>query len=105
MEASISSSGSPRRQRFRTMFQPAIIRLYKIAGILALSAILIALLSFVTVHVFYFFNRTWVRPQILTETHSKVLEARTQVDHAKALALDLENQRIEARAQIAEIDR
>jgi hypothetical protein len=104
MEASISSTNMPRRKS-RWMFQPWIIRLYKIAGIVALSTILLALIAFVTVNVFYFFNETWVRPMILTEAHPRVIEARTQVDAARALASDLESERVEARAHIAEIDR
>jgi hypothetical protein len=101
MEASISS---PRRGK-SSWWQPAIIRLYKIAGIVALSAILVGLLAFVTVNVFYFFNRSWVRPVILTENHAKVIEAGKQLSDAKALAASLESQRVETRASLAEIER
>lgn len=101
MEASIST---PRRGR-PSWFQPVIIRLYKIAGIVALSAILVGLLAFVTVNVFYFFNRSWVRPVILTANHAKVVEAGTQLADARLRATELDSQRIETRAALAEIDR
>jgi hypothetical protein len=101
MEASISS---PRRGR-PSWFQPTIIRLYKIAGIVALSAILVGLLAFVTVNVFYFFNRSWVRPVILTQNHAKVAEVSNQLTDARLRATELESQRIETRASLAEIDR
>jgi hypothetical protein len=106
MEASISNS--PRRNgpgRFRSVFQPAIIRLYKIAGIVALSAILVGLIAFVTVNVFYFFNRTWVRPVILSPSHQKVIEASSELADARLRATELDSQRIETRASLAEIDR
>jgi len=101
MEASISS---PRRGK-SSWFQPAIIRLYKIAGIVALSAILVGLLAFVTVNVFYFFNRSWVRPVILTQNHAKVIEASNQLADARLRATELESQRIETRSALAKIDR
>jgi hypothetical protein len=101
MEASISN---PRRGR-SNWFQPTIIRLYKIAGIVALSAILVGLLAFVTVNVFYFFNRSWVRPVILTANHAKVVEYSNQLSDARLRATELESQRIETRASLAEIDR
>jgi hypothetical protein len=101
MEASIST---PRRGR-SSWFQPTIIRLYKIAGIVALSAILVGLLAFVTVNVFYFFNRSWVGPVILDKGHVKVVEASNMLAAAKMRATELESQRIETRASLAEIDR
>lgn len=101
MEASISS---PRRGK-SSWWQPAIIRLYKIAGIVALSAILVGLLAFVTVNVFYFFNRTWVRPVILNKDHAKALDAAKELDGIKNIALDLEAQRTAARAELAQAQR
>ena len=104
MEASISSS--PRSNRLRpSWFQPTIIRLYKIAGVVALSAILAGLIAFVTVNIFYFFNRSWVRPVILTKSHAKVVEAGNQLADTRLRATELESQRAETRANLAEIDR
>ncbi|MFT3694576.1 MAG: hypothetical protein QM831_15615 [Kofleriaceae bacterium] len=85
--------------------QPAMVRLYKIAGLLALTAILLGLLGFLVVNVFYFFDHTWVRPVALTPNHPKVVEASTQVNDAKLRASQLDAEQLEIKAQLEEIDR
>jgi hypothetical protein len=85
--------------------QPTIIRLYKIAGLVALTAILVGLVGFLTVNVFYFFDHTWVRPVVLSPTHQKVVEASTQLADAKLRASQLDTEKLEIEAQLAEIDR
>ncbi len=52
--------------RFWIAVQPSIIRLYKVAGLFALGAILVGLLGFLAVNIFYYFDHTWVRPVVLT---------------------------------------
>jgi hypothetical protein len=71
------------RPRFWIALQPAIVRIYKIAGLIALTAILVGLLSFLIVNIFYFFDHSWVRPVVLTRSHQKVVEAQTQLADAK----------------------
>lgn len=71
------------RPRFWIALQPAIVRVYKIAGLVALTAILVGLLSFLIVNIFYFFDHSWVRPVVLTRSHQKVVEAQTQLADAK----------------------
>jgi hypothetical protein len=85
--------------------QPTIIRLYKIAGLVALTAILVGLVGFLTVNVFYFFDHTWVRPVVLSPTHQKVVEASTQLADAKLRASQLDTEKLEIQAQLAEIER
>src|SRR5580693_7833158 len=91
--------------RFWIAVQPQIIRLYKVAGLVALTAILIGLLSFLTVNVFYFFDHTWVRPVVLSPTHQKVVEASTQLADAKLRASQLDTEKLEIEAQLEDIDR
>ncbi len=55
--------------RFWVAVQPSIIRLYKVAGLVALTAILVGLLGFLIVNIFYFFDNSWVRPVVLSPTH------------------------------------
>jgi hypothetical protein len=95
-------AGAP---RFWIVLQPTIIRLYKVAGLVALTAILIGLLSFLTVNVFYFFDHTWVRPVVLSPTHQKVVDASTQLADAKLRASQLDTEKLEIQAQLAEIER
>jgi hypothetical protein len=91
--------------RFWIAMQPSIIRLYKVAGLIALTAILIGLLSFLAVNIFYFFDHTWVRPVVLSPTHQKVVEASTQVADARLRASSLDAEKLEIEAQLAQIER
>lgn len=85
--------------------QPAIVRLYKVAGLLALTAILIGLIGFLVINVFYFFDHTWVRPVALSPTHQKVVEATGQLADAKLRASQLESEDLDIHAQLEQIDR
>jgi hypothetical protein len=94
-----------RWSRMRPLIQPAIIRTYKFAGVVALTLILVALITFVTVNIFYFFNRSWVRPVILTAEHSKVVDATTALADAKLRSSELTALALEARGEVEHIDR
>src|SRR3954469_14167010 len=94
-----------RRPRFWIALQPSIVRIYKVAGLVALSAILVGLLGFLVINIFYFFDHTWVRPVVLSPTHQKVVEASTQLNDARLRQSQLDAEKIEIEAQLAEIDR
>ncbi len=100
MEARPSS-----RPRFWMALQPSIVRIYKVAGLVALTAILVGLIGFLVVNVFYFFDHTWVRPVVLSPTHQKVVEASTQLADAKLRASQLDTERVEIDASLAQIER
>ena len=91
--------------RFWVAVQPSIIRLYKVAGLVALTAILVGLLGFLIVNVFYFFDNSWVRPVVLSPTHQKVVEASGQLADARLRASQLDTEKIEIEAQLAETER
>ncbi|HEY5949526.1 MAG TPA: hypothetical protein VIV40_28725 [Kofleriaceae bacterium] len=91
--------------RFWVAVQPSIIRLYKVAGLVALTAILVGLLGFLIVNIFYFFDNSWVRPVVLSPTHQKVVEASTQLADARLRGSQLETERLEIEANLAEIER
>lgn len=93
------------RPKFWIALQPSIVRLYKVAGLVALTAILVGLVGFLVVNVFYFFDHTWVRPVVLSPTHQKVVEASTQLADAKLRASQLDTEKLEIDAQLAEIER
>lgn len=95
----------PPRPRFWMVLQPTIVRLYKLAGLVALTAILVGLISFLVVNVFYFFDHTWVRPVVLSPTHQKVVEASTQLADAKLRQAQLQTEKLEIEAQLSELDR
>src|SRR5512143_2152844 len=91
--------------KFWITVQPTIIRLYKAAGLIALTAILIGLIGFLTVNIFYFFDHTWVRPVVLSPTHQKVVEASNQLNDARLRQSQLDAEKIEIESQLSEIDR
>src|SRR6187431_2203510 len=93
------------RPRFWIALQPAIVRIYKIAGLIALTAILVGLISFLIVNIFYFFDHSWVRPVVLTKSHQKVVEAQTQLADAKLRLSQFSTEKVEIEAQLAELER
>ena len=95
----------PTRPRFWIALQPSIVRVYKMAGMVALTAILVGLVGFLVVNIFYFFDHTWVRPVVLSPTHQRVVEASTQLADAKLRASQLTAEKLEAEGQLAEIER
>jgi hypothetical protein len=95
----------PTRPRFWIALQPSIVRVYKMAGMVALAAILLGLIGFLIVNIFYFFDHTWVRPVVLSPTHQRVVEASTQLADAKLRTSQLTAEKLEAEGQLAEIER
>jgi hypothetical protein len=91
--------------RFWLALQPSIVRIYKVAGLVALTAILIGLIGFLVINVFYFFDHTWVRPVVLSPTHQRVVEASTQLADTKLRASQLITEKLEVEGQLAEIER
>lgn len=71
------------RPRFWIALQPSIVRVYKAAGLVALTAILVGLIGFLIVNIFYFFDHSWVRPVVLSPNHQRVIEASNQLADAK----------------------
>src|SRR5690242_14302130 len=91
--------------RFWIAIQPSIIRLYKLAGLVALTAILVGLVGFLLVNIFYFFDHTWVRPVVLNPSHQKVVEATQLLADARLRASTLDAEKAEIDAQLLDIDR
>lgn len=77
------------RPRFWLALQPSIVRVYKVAGLVALTAILVGLIGFLVINIFYFFDHTWVRPVVLSPNHQRVVEASNQLSDAKTRASQL----------------
>ena len=97
---------APRKTpRFWIAVQPSIIRLYKVAGLVALSAILIGLVGFLVVNIFYFFDHTWIKPVVLKQNTPKVIEASNLLADAKLRKSQLDAEKLEIAAQLDEIDR
>src|SRR5215831_14662408 len=93
------------RPRFWIALQPTIVRLYKAAGLVALTAILVGLVGFLIVNIFYFFDHTWVRPVVLSPTHQRVVEASTQLADSIFRDDQLTTEKLEVEGQLAELER
>ena len=93
------------RPRFWIAIQPSIVRIYKVAGLVALTAILVGLVGFLMVNIFYFFDHTWVRPVVLSPIHHRVVEASTQLSDAKLRASQLKSEQLQIEGKLAEIER
>src|SRR3954467_1844562 len=96
---------SSRAPRLWIALQPSIVRVYKAAGLVALTAILVGLVGFLIVNIFYFFDHTWVRPVVLSPNHQKVVEASKQLADAKLRQSELDAEKIGIESTLAEIDR
>jgi hypothetical protein len=93
------------KKRSQWSLQPAIVKIYKAVGVMALTAILVGLLSFLIVNIYYFFDHTWVKPVVLSPSHHKVIEASSQLADAKLHASTYVTEKLEIEAELAEIDR
>jgi hypothetical protein len=85
--------------------QPSIVRVYKVAGLVALTAILVGLLGFLTVNIFYFFDKSWTRVVVLDKGHEKVKEATIQLANAKERSDALASEKLDIESELAKIDR
>ncbi|HKE20678.1 MAG TPA: hypothetical protein VKB80_37650 [Kofleriaceae bacterium] len=92
-------------RRFRPVFQAAIIRAYKIVGLAALTAILIGLISFLSVNLFYLVNSSWVRPVELSPTHASVLSTMATLSSESARRDEILSEREELEAELEGLDR
>ena len=93
------------RPRFWIALQPSIVRLYKAAGLVALTAILVGLVGFLIINIFYFFDHTWVRPVVLSPNHQKVVEAQNQLADARTRASRLSGELATQEESLAANDR
>ncbi len=91
--------------RFWVAVQPSIVRLYKVAGLIALTAILVGLIGFLVVNIFYFFDHTWVRPVVLSPTHHKVVEAEGLLSAARSRLSELESEKLQIDGDLLAIER
>src|SRR5262245_35374717 len=95
----------PQPGRLLQALQPAIVKLYRIAGMAALGAILIGLILFLTGTIFWYFNRTWVRPVILSPEHAKVVSATGALTEARMRQSEMSSERASAQAELRQTDR
>src|SRR5262245_3001999 len=99
------STTASRPPRLRLTIQPLIVKVYKVAGILALGAILIGLILYVVNNIFYFFDNSWVRPVILSPNNDRVMEASATLSAAEQRLIQLEIDRARATAELAKLER
>ena len=99
------STTTTRAPRLRLSLQPLIVKAYKVAGILALGAILFGLILYIINNVFYFFDHSWVRPVILSPNNDRVMQAASDLATAEQRLVQLDVERARTSAQMAQLDR
>lgn len=87
------------------MAQAMLVRMYKYVGLVALVGILLGLIFYVTVNAFYWFDRTWVRPVVLSASHDKVVEARSTLEREKSRRDELVAKRRQTELELAHLQR
>ena len=94
----------PQPSRLLQVLQPWIVKVYRVAGMVALGAILVGLIVFLTGTIFWYFNRTWVRPVILSPEHVKVAAANNALHDAQSRLSDSTVKLLVAHDEMARID-
>jgi hypothetical protein len=93
----------PRR---RTMaLNKLIVSAYKMIGFVILTAILLGLVSYLGLNLFYFFNKSWVAPTIISPTDERVLQLNSQLAQQESLRDKLRAERIGLIASLHDNDR
>src|SRR5262245_21490882 len=99
------STTASRPPRLRLSIQPLIVKIYKVAGIVALGAILVWLILYLVNNIYYFFDHTWVRPVILSPNNDRVMQAAGELASAEQRLVQLEVEHGQAIAEMAKLDR
>lgn len=92
-------------RRVGPLAQAALIKAYKITGLVALTVILVGLLCFLGSHAFYLVNRSWIRPQVLSATHPSVLSAMGTLSQESSRRDELIGERDELKAELQGIEK
>ncbi len=82
-----------------------LVNLYKIVGLFTLAAILVGLASFFVVNLFYLVNDTWMAPVILSPSHDRVVNLRSQLAQQAYLREKLDAEKLELDGQLQQADR
>lgn len=73
----VQVGGEPPKQR--RSFQRTMVNIYRVAGFVILTAILIGLVSYLTTQLFFLFNRSWIAPAIVTPTDDRVMQLNAEL--------------------------
>lgn len=78
---------------------------YKAVGFVFLLFILVGLVAYVSLNVFYMFDRRWVSPVILTASHERVLELGAERARRRLEREEMSVERQSAAHELAQLDR
>jgi hypothetical protein len=92
-------------RRLWTVIQPFLVRGYKLVGLLALTAVIVGLLAFLTVNIFYFFDTSWVRPVVVDHADPRVIAVTNQLADAQTRKARLADERVEIAMELSNLER
>ena len=92
-------------EQLQARFNKLIVQAYRLTGFVALTTILFGLVSYFTVHAYYFTSRSWVTPVIVSPSDKQVVELRSQLAQQGSLRDGLMAQRYELDARLEDQNR
>lgn len=81
------------------------VNLYKVCGLVVLGAILLGLASFFVINVFYLLDDTWMAPVILSPSHERVVNLRSQLAQQAYQREKLDAEKLELDARLRQTER
>lgn len=83
----------------------SIVKTYRFVGIILLVAVLVGLISYLTVNIYYVASRSWVMPELLTANDSRVVTAVTALGDAENRLDELNRERTDTALLIKRVGR
>jgi hypothetical protein len=93
------------RQRSIPALNGLVVSAYKAMGFVVLTVLLLGLASFILLSSFFYANRTWVAPIVISQTDERVLAVTAQLAQQMTLRDKLNAERAELEARMVEADR
>ena len=94
-----------RRPLIASVTATFLVAVYRLLGIVILSAILLGLASYLVLTLFYFFNQSWSEPRIISPTDAQVLQLSGQLSQGSLLREQLVAQRMDLLVKLRDATR
>jgi hypothetical protein len=88
-----------------TVTATLLVTVYRLLGVVILSAILLGLASYLLLTLFYFFNQSWIEPRIISPTDAQVLQLSGQLSQGSLLREQLVAQRMDLLVKLRDATR
>lgn len=100
-----AAPAAPKSTAATMWFNNFIVSAYKLAGFAILSLILFGLVSYLAVSAFYFVNKSWATPTILSPTDERVIKLNSELAAQQSMRDRLEAERLATQGLIEDQER